>query len=112
METTDPAQHDLPGHGWTVKKLKQWIFQAFGLRGGRGTLRRLLRQANLTWKKVKKLLGKAKPEKRAAHVQEARTTSATASVCGGRTAGAMASRRCCSSANGYTGVRARRGGWY
>jgi transposase len=28
-----------------------------------------LRQANLTWKKVKKLLGKAKPDKRAAYVK-------------------------------------------
>src|SRR5262249_55085744 len=70
VETTDPAQHGLPGHGWTVKKLKQWVLQTFGLLAGRGTIRRLLRRANLTWKKVKKLLGKAKPEKRAAHVQE------------------------------------------
>jgi hypothetical protein len=43
--------------------------QAMGLPGlrrhaGRGTLRRLLRQVGLTWKKVKRLLGKAKPEKR------------------------------------------------
>jgi hypothetical protein len=29
-----------------------------------------LRQADLTWKKVKKLLGKANPQKRAAHVQQ------------------------------------------
>jgi len=31
-----------------------------------------LRQAELTWKKVKKLLGRAKPEKRAAHVEQLR----------------------------------------
>jgi transposase len=60
----------LPGHGWTIKKLKQWVYRIFGQRARRNTLRRLLQQANLTWKKVKKLLGKAKPEKRAAHVQE------------------------------------------
>jgi transposase len=59
----------LPGHNWTVKKLRQWVDKTFGRLVGRNTLRRLLRQANLTWKKVKKLLGKAKPEKRAAHVQ-------------------------------------------
>ena len=53
-----------------MKKLKQWVFQAFGLLAGRNTIRRALRQADLTWKKVKKLLGKARPEKRAAHVQE------------------------------------------
>ena len=70
METTDPATQGLPGHNWTVKKLKQWVQKAFGLRAGRNTLRRLLRQAGLSWKKVKKLLGKAKPEKRAAYIQE------------------------------------------
>jgi transposase len=59
----------LPGHNWTVKKLRQWVYKAFGRLAGRNTLRRLLRQANLTWKKVKKLLGKAKPQKRAAHVK-------------------------------------------
>ena len=70
MENTEPAAHGLPGHHWTVKKLRQWIVQAFGLCAGRGTIRRVLRRADLTWKKVKKLLGKAKPEKRAAHVRE------------------------------------------
>lgn len=70
MENTDPAAHGLPGHNWTVKKLKQWVLPTFGVYAGRNTLRRLLRQANLTWKKVKKLLGKARPEQRAAHVQE------------------------------------------
>ena len=64
MANTDPTDHGLPGHNWTVKKLKQWVFQTFGLCAGRNTLRRILRRANLTWKKVKKLLGKAKPEKR------------------------------------------------
>jgi transposase len=59
----------LPGHNWTVNKLRQWVDKLFGRLVGRNTLRRLLRQAHLTWKKVKKLLGKAKPEKRAAHIQ-------------------------------------------
>ena len=56
------------GHGWTLKKLKQWVLRTFGRCASRNALRRVLRQANLTWKKVKKLLGKAKPEKRAAHI--------------------------------------------
>ncbi len=60
----------MPGHNWTLKKLKQWVFQTFGRVAGRNSIRRVLRQAKLTWKKVKKLLGKAKPEKRAAHIQE------------------------------------------
>jgi transposase len=70
VENTDPAAHGLPGHNWTVKKLKQWVSQTWGLLAGRSTIRRVLRRADLTWKKVKKLLGKAKPEKRAAHIQQ------------------------------------------
>jgi Winged helix-turn helix len=53
-----------------LKKLKQWVFQTFGQHAGRSSIRRALRRAKLTWKKVKKLLGKAQPEKRAAHVEE------------------------------------------
>lgn len=59
----------MTGHGWTLKKLRQWISQTFGQTVSRSALRRILRQAGLTWKKVKKLLGKANPEKRAAHMQ-------------------------------------------
>jgi hypothetical protein len=36
-----------------VKKLRQWVDKAFGRLVGRS----ILRKANLTWKKVKKLLG-------------------------------------------------------
>jgi transposase len=71
----------LPGHNWTAKKLRQWTYQAFGRLAGRNTLRRLLRQADLTWKKVKKLLGKANPQKRAAHIQ--RLLDLFAGVCNG-----------------------------
>jgi transposase len=60
----------LPGHNWTVKKLKEWVHRTFGRVASRGALRRVLRGAGLTWKKVKKLLGKAKPEKRAAHIRQ------------------------------------------
>jgi len=41
-----------------------------GLQASRSSIRRILRRAKLTWKKVKKLLGRAKPEKRAAHIEE------------------------------------------
>ena len=60
----------MPGHGWTLKKLKQWVFQTLGRDASRNSIRRVLRQAKLTWKKVKKLLGKAKPEKRVAHIRQ------------------------------------------
>jgi transposase len=59
----------LTGHLWTLKKLRQWVARTFGGLVSRGALRRLLRRAGLTWKKVKKLLGKADPAKRAAHIQ-------------------------------------------
>lgn len=36
---------------------------------GISCIRRLLRRAKLTWKRIKKLLGKAKPERRAAYVE-------------------------------------------
>jgi hypothetical protein len=53
-----------------VKKLKEWAHRTFGRIISRNGLRRILRGAGLTWKKVKKLLGKAKPEERAAHIQQ------------------------------------------
>ena len=53
-----------------MKKLKEWVFRTFGRVASRNGLRRVLWEAGLTWKKVKKLLGKAKPEKRAAHIQQ------------------------------------------
>jgi hypothetical protein len=64
-----------------VKKLRQWVDKAFGRLIGRSTLRRILRQANLTWKKAKKLLGKAKPQKRGAHIK--RLLELFAGVCNG-----------------------------
>jgi transposase len=70
VEATGPVDHGLPGHGWTLKKLKQWVSEIFGRLVSRGTIRRALRRANLTWKKVKKLLSKADPQKRAAHIEE------------------------------------------
>jgi transposase len=70
VETSSPSEHGLPGHGWTLKKLKQWVFQTFGRHAGRNSIRRVPRRAKLTWTKVKKRRGKAKPEKRAAHVDE------------------------------------------
>jgi transposase len=60
----------LPGHLWNVKKLRAYLLKAFGLRASRNTIRRMLKQARMSWKKVKKMLGKANPDKRAAHVEQ------------------------------------------
>jgi hypothetical protein len=60
----------LPGHGWTLKKLRQWVLSTFGRLVGRNAIRRMLRAAQLSWKKIKKRLGKAKPGKRAEHITQ------------------------------------------
>jgi transposase len=70
VENSEPQKHGLPGHLWTVKKLRQWLAQAFGLRASRNAIRRALKRARLSFKKIKKLLGEAKPDKRAAHVEQ------------------------------------------
>jgi hypothetical protein len=71
----------LPGHGWTLKKLRQWVLTTFGRLVGRNAIRRMLLAARLSWKKIKKLLGKAKPEKRAEHIT--RLEGLFAQVCRG-----------------------------
>lgn len=44
--------------------------QTFGIAAGRSCIRRLLKRAGLSWKKIKKLLGKANPKKRAEHIEQ------------------------------------------
>lgn len=60
----------MPGHGWTIKKLCQWVESKRGRPVSRNTLRSLLKTAGMSWKKCKKLLAKANAERRAAYVQE------------------------------------------
>jgi DDE superfamily endonuclease/Winged helix-turn helix len=64
VTTTEPVVHGLSGHGWTLKKLRQWVLSTFGRAVGRNAIRRMLLAARLSWKKIKKVLGKAKPRKR------------------------------------------------
>ncbi|MBF0632722.1 MAG: winged helix-turn-helix domain-containing protein, partial [Magnetococcales bacterium] len=42
-----------------------WVEDEFGQHVCRETIRKTLRQSGLSWKKAKKLLGKADPKKRA-----------------------------------------------
>ena len=51
-----PADHQLPGYGWTLKKLRRWVEVKLAQRVSRTTLRTLLKQAGLSWKKSKKVL--------------------------------------------------------
>ena len=47
-----------------MKKFRQWIADTFGHTASRSTIWKVLHRADLSWKKVKKLLGKACPAKR------------------------------------------------
>ncbi len=71
----------MPGHLWNVKKLRAYLKEALGLRASRSTIRRMLKQARMSWKKIKKMLGKANPDKRAAHVEQ--LEKLFKGVCGG-----------------------------
>ncbi len=69
VKTETPHDYQMPGYGWTLKKLQIWVGEKLGKRVGRTSLRRLLKQAGLSWKKSKKALSKANPEKRAEFVK-------------------------------------------
>lgn len=70
VRKSDPVTQGLPGHGWTLKKLCRWVESTLGRCTSRNTLRRILKAAGLSWKKCKKLLSKANPEKRTAFVEQ------------------------------------------
>jgi transposase len=69
VKETEPVDHDLPGHNWNLKKLKGWLKQVWQTEVSRTTLRALLKQEGLSWKKCQKLLKKANPEKRAEFIE-------------------------------------------
>jgi transposase len=69
VKQTQPWEHQLPGYGWNLKKLQHWVEAKLEQRLSRTTLRTLLKQAGLSWKKSKKVLAKAKPEQRAEFVE-------------------------------------------
>lgn len=70
MKTTEPISHDLPGHGWTIKKLRQLLGNTWNRVVSKSTLHKMLKAAGLSWKKCKKLLGKRNPEKRQAFLDQ------------------------------------------
>lgn len=59
----------MPGSGWTLKKLRQWVGKALRRTVSRSTLQKMLRAARLSWKKCKKFLGKRNPQKRVAFLE-------------------------------------------
>lgn len=64
LPEADPVQASTPPR-WTVKRLVAWVQAEFGQRVCRETIRKALKRSGLSWKKAKKLLGKADPKKRA-----------------------------------------------
>lgn len=68
LSTTEPKAHGLPGHGWSLKKLRQWVSEKLKCIVSRSTLHATLKAAGLSWKKCKKLLGKRNPQKREAYL--------------------------------------------
>lgn len=54
---------------WTTSHLMSWIFDSWGIQVCRETVRRCLRGLGFSYKKAKKLLNKANPEKRHAFLK-------------------------------------------
>lgn len=69
----DPPQSSRPTwKRWTAPRIRTRIEEVFGLDVCTETVRRVLHQIGLSWKKAKKLLAKADPEKRRAFVADIR----------------------------------------
>ena len=70
MLETEPVDHGLPGHNWTLKKLRLWLRQAMDRDLARNALHRILCAARLGWKRCQKLPKKADPHRRTAFMQQ------------------------------------------
>ena len=70
MSTTAPVDHGLSGYGWTVPKIIELVERMLAQRPSRTKLRTLLKAHGLSWKKCRKVLRKADPEKRRRFVEQ------------------------------------------
>src|SRR4051794_39040009 len=59
-----------PAPRWTLRRLVGWVREKFGRTCCRETIRAALHRLGLSWKKAKKLLGRADPERRQAFVEQ------------------------------------------
>jgi transposase len=73
VKETEPVEHALPGYSWTLKKIHCWVKQSMDCAVSHSTLRTLLKQQGLSWKKCQKVLRKAKSEQRTAFIAEFQT---------------------------------------
>ena len=51
---TEPVEHGLPGHGWTLKKLRRWLKQVMGCDLARSTLHRIRKQRGCAGKSARR----------------------------------------------------------
>jgi len=75
---TPPIEGADPAPRWTLRRLVGWARERFGLVCCRETIRAVLHRRTLSWKKAKKLLGRANPEQRQAFVERLRDVLAGA----------------------------------
>src|SRR4051812_20599172 len=65
-----PREGADPAPRWTLKRLMLSVRERFGCLCCRETLRAALHRRKLSWKKAKKLLGRADPERRQAFIEQ------------------------------------------
>ena len=66
-----PQQRQSPPQPrWVLKRLVVWVKEHFQLSCCRETIRQALKRLGFSWKKARKLLNKASPEKRAAYLEQ------------------------------------------
>src|SRR3982751_6137038 len=76
--TPPPREGADPAPRWTLKRLMLFVRERFGRRCCRETIRTALHRRKLSWKKAKKLLGRADPERREVFVEQLRDVLAGA----------------------------------
>jgi transposase len=71
LAATPPQERqEVPLPRWTLKRLAAWVKRQFNIDCCRDTLRKVLKGLGFSWKKARKLLNKADPNKRAAFLEK------------------------------------------
>src|SRR3954470_8999048 len=99
-----PREGADPAPRWTLKRLMLSVRERFGCLCCRETLRAALHRRKLSWKKAKKLLGRADPERRQAFIEQLQ------SVLEGAQRDSSSSRACRRAPNAIRAAPERAGG--
>lgn len=71
LAATPPQKRQaVPQPRWTLKRFVAWVKAQFHLECARETVRKCLKRLGFSWKKARKLLNKANPDKRAGFLEE------------------------------------------